>query len=57
MDKKELILTVAKDIMVAYKLMPESKDRIKPEKAVDALGKLMSLMVKQVEGVYNEIEN
>jgi hypothetical protein len=57
MDKKELILTVAKDLMIAYKLTPENKDRIKPENATDALGRLLSLMVDQVELVYHKIKD
>ncbi len=57
MDKKELILTVAKDIMIAYKILPESEVRTDREKTINALGNLFSLMVKQVERVYNEIED
>ena len=52
MEKKELILTVAKDLMIAYDI--KSKD-IDAEKKIEALGKLLCLMVKEVEQAYNAI--
>lgn len=56
MDKRELILTTAKELMIAYKLMPEGKDRIKSENAIKALGELLSKMVGEVEKVYEHIK-
>lgn len=57
MDKKELILVVAKDLMIAYKLLPKEADRIKPENAVKGLGDLLSKMAKEVEKVHDEISS
>ncbi|MDY7032378.1 MAG: hypothetical protein SVY10_10800 [Thermodesulfobacteriota bacterium] len=57
MDKRELILTVAKDIMIAYKVMPKSRNQLKPENAISELGDLLSVMAKQVEQIYNEIKD
>ena len=54
MEKKELILTVAKDLMIAYKITPED---IKANKKIAGMGELLSLMTKTVEQVYNEIED
>ena len=54
MEKKDLILTVAKDILVAYKVMPEN--RVDREETIKDLGSLLSSMVKQVERVYDDMK-
>lgn len=53
MDKKDLILTVAKDLLCAYKILPES--RIKADKAVDGVADLLEQMTKRVEKIYQGI--
>lgn len=53
MDKKDLILTVAKDLLCAYKIQPESS--IKPGKKVDEIADLLDQMTKRVEKVYKGI--
>lgn len=53
MDKKELILTTAKELMIAYK---ENFALLSKDKG-DAAGNHLSSLVKQVEKVYNEIPN
>lgn len=55
MDKKELILMVAKDLLCAYKIMPES--RIKPDQAVDGIADILEQMVKRVEKIYEDIND
>lgn len=53
MDKRELVLIIAKDILCAYKVLPES--RIKPDKTIDEIADLFAQTVKHVEKIYNEI--
>ncbi len=55
MDKKELILTTAKELMIAYKI--NDPDAPKTEKKIESIGRLLSLMAKEVEQVYNKIPN
>lgn len=52
MDKKELILTVAKDLLVTYKLMLKND---LPENQIKTIGNYLKLMAKQVEESYNAI--
>jgi hypothetical protein len=55
MERKELVLSVAKDLMIAYKLNPPEKDRADREKMIKSMGALLSQVVKEVERVYDEI--
>ncbi|GAB62697.1 hypothetical protein KSU1_C1101 [Candidatus Jettenia caeni] len=52
MDKKELILTVAKDLLVTYKLILKND---LPENQIKTIGNYLKLMAKQVEESYNAI--
>ena len=57
MDKKELILTVAKDLMAIYKppFLTRSPDGETPKEVVIALGGVFSELVKQIEKTYDSI--
>ncbi len=52
MDKKELILTVAKDLLVTYKLILKND---LPENQIKTIGNYLKLMAKQAEESYNAI--
>ncbi len=55
MDKKELILTVAKDFILENKLYHCPSDKI--EVKTKELGKVLESIVKEVERVYNVISD
>lgn len=54
MDKKELILTVAKDLIIANKMYHTASAR--EEGRIKDLGKILEAVVKEVTRVYNGIE-
>jgi hypothetical protein len=55
MDKKELILTVAKDLLVGYKFLPPERERGDVKSTVDSVADLFAQMTKRVETIYKEI--
>lgn len=55
MDKKELVLTVAKDLVLGTKVFSNLAGNAEG-KAAD-LGKILGLVSKQVEAVYDSIKD
>lgn len=53
MDKKDFILTIAKDLVCAYKILPEN--RIMVDKTVDGVADILDQMAKRVKAIYEDL--